>query len=304
MYVRLVIKCTLFVVALIAIAGALAFLSNILPQRYTYPPGSTSSTLLVLGEDEQYDLLFMGASHAYFFMDQGNHSLISTQLDKKVASIAHGSGAGIVPMSIMTDYFFAKGNTCKKAIYLIDSQSFFSRWFNEEQGFLQSEPMDFLLFRLAIKHHMENNALGGYFQSKLRPDWWQTKPVPLAPITDSITKIDPVAVKRRIENMFPDSLNTSIAAHYKEKMDALVGVLKQHHCEVLFVVPPSLLGKLPGDDYLLALLDGYKQKDGIEYLDLSSSITDPTMYVDHDHLNSKGVRHLLTKYLQPHIEKR
>jgi hypothetical protein len=206
-------------------------------------------------------------------------------------------------MSIMADYFFTTGNTCSKTLYFIDSQSFYMRELNENHDFLEKEPINFTLMRLALAYGMDGNRMASYFQSKFRPQWITSMPNALSPIVDSVATIDPHKVKLRWQNMFPDTLEEEMANHYVNRLDDLIDLLHQNHCEVVFIVPPTLLGVLPGDAFLLALLEKKRIEEGIVYLDLSQAILEPQLYEDLDHLNTKGTILLMENYIKPLTDK-
>jgi hypothetical protein len=128
-------------------------------------------------------------------------------------------------------------------------------------------------------------------------------PNALSPIVDSVATIDPHKVKLRWQNMFPDTLEEEMANHYVNRLDDLIDLLHQNHCEVVFIVPPTLLGVLPGDAFLLALLEKKRIEEGIVYLDLSQAILEPQLYEDLDHLNTKGTILLMENYIKPLTDK-
>jgi hypothetical protein len=84
-------------------------------------------------------------------------------------------------------------------------------------------------------------------------------------------------------------------------LDLLLG-LKAKGIRVTLVVSPTLLGELPGHKYQQRILQQWKDKYQIPSLDLTNMLMDPSCYMDHDHLNAKGVSIVMRKYVKPFLD--
>lgn len=297
----IVAKSLLYLIIVVSIAYGIGLLLNIVTVERSFQPGSTHSVMLVLKEPQHYDIVVLGSSHARITLDKLNHTMYEERLGKSIANISY-HGSGVVPIGVMSDYFFKEGNTCQTAIYFIDAFIFYSDHFNEDNKFLTNEPFTPGLLSLAIQWGVTPNKLFTYYQSKYRTDWLLHKPVKLEPITNTVETIDTQKIRQRLENMYPDGLNQEIAKDYEAILRDVISMYKQNSCNLYFVIPPTLLGKLPGQERLLMFLEKLKQEEGIQFMDLSQAITDPSLYKDHDHLNTRGSTVFLDKYFKPLVD--
>jgi hypothetical protein len=277
------------ILALTIIVLALAYGSVTLlswwPYRNVTPDVRYSqSKLAVIPHNQQYDIVLMGGSHAEVITGASAYDSVSSILNKKFFNLGKGQGSGIIPMKMLAEYFFYKGNSTKEVVYFFDDQVLFTEVFNEKPLMLRSEPFDLKFFQLAIKHHIKQSAI------KLKPQ-------------KALTGIDSTAVKMRVENMYFDGMDTTATlTHYEGLLLDFLLDLKSKGIKVTLVVPPTLLGNLPGHKYQQRIMKKWRDQYQIPSLDLTNTITDATCYMDHDHLNAKGSALLMRNYVKPFLD--
>ena len=88
--------------------------------QYLSKNSQTESNTLIIPENNKFDLLFLGISHARNFSRYGNHEKIEKALDKKIINLGQGSGyCGINEQLFYLDYFYNKNNTTKDIIIVL-----------------------------------------------------------------------------------------------------------------------------------------------------------------------------------------
>jgi hypothetical protein len=103
--------------------------------------------------------------------------------------------------------------------------------------------------------------------------------------------------------MFFDKMDTvTTLPHYKQLLLNLVQTLQANGSDVTFIVLPTLLGPMPGDVYMDKMLRDWKAQYGINYYDFTGTITDPTMFYNHDHLNTKGTAYVMHQFIKPIVD--
>ena len=112
-----------------------------------------------------------------------------------------------------------------------------------------------------------------------------------------VANLSNASIQNRLKLLFPNGTDNNKFNKYKLVLDQIVALAKTRNMQITFIIPTTLLPKLPGMDKEKALLSEYK-KNNINYYNLSKSITDLSLYSDTDHLNTKGVIKFTNTYLK------
>ncbi|MDX2002569.1 MAG: hypothetical protein SFW35_09050 [Chitinophagales bacterium] len=259
--------------------------------------------LFRLQQQENYDVVINGASRVNLFSPYTNNDTIEKILGRKIFNLGK-IGVGVVPNKILLQYFYDKGNKAKHLIQFIDIHSLYTYQINENSDFLADEPFDSRLLVLAFRNGITNAKLAHYYQNKFTFSWINQKP------TDSsstdfrvVREIDPEKVKKRIDNLYFDGVDTVAFRYYSKVLKELVDIAQANQTKVTFVLLPHHLGKLPGTDRVMALLNEIKKEKGVEIYDYTNEPFGLELFLDLDHLNSNGVTHFTANYLKPILEK-
>ena len=264
-------------------------------QEPYYKPWETESVLLQLGKNTQYDILMMGSSHGRIFSRNRNHEIVERVLQKKVATIAGGGGACVIPEKVFLSTFYDMKNSTNAIFYFIDPWCFYTRKYNEGYAF-RNEPLDRILLQNLKSSEIDKTIISVYEEKK---DFLNGPPKSIPIIeanTGSLTSIDESAVERRILNLYNGSIPEEINLKYQKTMEEIIN-LAQNHKAILILILPATLYEDPKYEEILKLLQKYEQKYQITLLDKSKAITGVSLYYDYDHLNSKGVEVFLEKLL-------
>ena len=124
---RFILRSVLFIISLITtIILIITIFSQIVENRH-FLNYQTESNLLVFDKNVNYDILFMGISHARNFSRHKNQLRIEEITNKKVANIGQGGGAcGVNEQLFYLDYFYFQNNTAKQIIYVLSPPMVFS----------------------------------------------------------------------------------------------------------------------------------------------------------------------------------
>ncbi|KKQ38020.1 MAG: hypothetical protein US54_C0020G0014 [Candidatus Roizmanbacteria bacterium GW2011_GWA2_37_7] len=260
---------------------------NPLQQDPYYKPWETESVLLQLGKNTQYDILIMGSSHGRLLSRNRNHEIVERVLQKKIATIAAGEGACVIPEKVFLSTFYDMQNSAKTIFYFIDPWCFYTKKYNEGYVF-SNEPLDSLLLRNLESSEIDKTLIASY-KEKNEVSNEPSNNIPIVELnTTGLQDIDASGVERRILNLYNGSIPEKMNQKYQNTMEEIIQLAQNHKANLIFIIPPTLY-KDPKYEKLLQLLQEYERKYRNPIVDMSESITDVSLYYHYDHLNSNGV---------------
>jgi hypothetical protein len=275
--------------------------SNIVKNRQ-FKNYETESNLLVMNNDEKFDILFMGISHARNFSRHKNHLRIEDILDKKIINIGQGGGhCGINEQLFYLDYFYNLGNTCSTVVYIISPPLFFSETLPIASNTFDSEPFElkFFIDYLFFKTENKQERLTSYLRTKLTRAWYYYKPTTLESMDEQLNVIDSNAVASGQQLVYNDSLGFHRFNKSIERVEETIQLALKNYSNVILVIPPVLFGKWEGHYNVENFAKKMQKIYGVEYYDFSMSVLSPEYYYDHHHLNTNGVVYFTNNYLKP-----
>lgn len=264
----------------------------------------TEADLPLIPDHGRFDVVLLGASHGRIFSRDKNHLVVEGILGKTVLNLSQGGGAGVVPMHLYLSHFYDRGNQAGTVVYFLDPFVLFSRAWNEDHDCIKGEPFraDFLL--KAISMGFSRGPLIDYFQYKFSSNWRDSKGIDMR-FSDgnhgSLPGIDSVAVRKRIQSLFLDGMDPKVFQAYCGQLQALLSLARDHGSKMVIVFPSTLLGPLPGTDQVKGYLAGLKNPD-VAVFDFTDSIRDPSLFYDHDHLNTSGIELFTRRFLHPALD--
>ena len=110
--------------------------------------------------------------------------------------------------------------------------------------------------------------------------------------------IDKAGDKLRLDVLYNEGLNNKNFSKYSKHLEQVILLVKKHNARIVFIIPPTLMGKMPGSENVMKLLSRYKQDYGTNYYDLSLIMQDLIFYWDREHLTEKGVEYFTQNYLK------
>lgn len=277
----------------------LLHMGNMRLRQFAFNCGNTESNLLHIADNESYDIVILGASHARSLSRKGNHQRIEQILGKKIANLSKGHGAGgIKNQYLYLTYFLKKGNTARLLVYFIDPFVFYNDKMDNHNFIYNDEPFRFDFALHIIRHGISAETFVNYLKYKLKPYhyWWNYQPDLDSAETDYLTRIDSIKIQQRLAVLYPDGMPEKI---YRSKMvylKKIIALARKNNMQLIFIIPPTLIGKLPGHDTMLNELS--RITPALKIIDYSASIMQPVYYYDHDHLNTAGVVLFTQNYLR------
>ena len=155
--------------------------------RLHYTPWETDSVLLCMPEDTAYDLVVLGASHAYLLSRfEEHHAMMEETLGMRTFNMAMPSGGGVLPARLYLETFLERGNTARHAVYFLDPFVFFSPACNEAHKLVYFEPFQFRFFWKLLRNGYPVRRLFTYLQSKFTYAWLFQPAQPLDAIHASL----------------------------------------------------------------------------------------------------------------------
>ena len=262
----------------------------------------TESNLLVMNNNEGFDILFMGISHARNFSRHKNHLRIENILDKKIINIGQGGGqCGINEQLFYLNYFYDLDNTTSTVVYIISPPLFFSETLPIASNSFDREPFElqFFLDYLFFKTENKQERLTSYLQTKLTRLWLSYKPNSKDSYDEKLDSIDFKVVSAGQKLVYNDSVAFNRFNRSIDRVDETIQLALNNHSNVILVIPPALFGKWKGHYRVEEFAKRMQKLDGVEYYDFSESVLVPEYYYDHHHLNTNGVVYFTENFLKP-----
>jgi hypothetical protein len=298
-FLRTLILFTVFSILTIVI---LIFLSNEFVKRNTFNNWETESNLLVIKNNQQYDALFMGISHARNLSRHKNHLRIEAITGKKIINIGRGGYySGLLNQYLYLKYFYAMGNTAHDVIIILTPVLMYSYVYDDASNIFEDEPISFTFIRcyLSEKNDYTTRQLFYYMIDKLSPQWILTVPTTLEKKTESLDSLDRAKVESGMRSAYLNGMENKVFENRKALIYKILEECKRNTSRVIFIIPPALFGKWKGHETVVSFLEQLHNQDpAIAWYDCSESVLNPKLYYDHHHLNSAGVVYFTEKYLK------
>lgn len=285
------------------------------------------SSICTAPRNEKYDFVLMGTSHTQLFYNY----IVEPIIAKKMKNLATGA-AGVIPQKIQLECFFETNNKAKQVVYILDPWALYSDRWNEANYILQQEGIEYSYFFKLLGNNVDKKVLFNYFRDKLADNYDKFMRDLLTPkITPSVEKPKPkddlkealankeillreermaqktleeqdalnkAEDKQRLDALYDQGLNMRFFARYSKEVEKIILLAKENNSTIFFIIPPTLMGKMPGHDNTVRLLSGLKKRYGTNYFDLSTVMQSQDFYFDREHLSKSGVEYFTQNYLK------
>lgn len=263
---------------------------------------TADSNTLFLKENVDYDILFMGISHARNFSRHKNHLRVEEILESKIANIGQGRGAcSINEQLFYLEYFFSKGNTTENIFLILSPPMLFSETLPVASNTFDYEvfELSFLWQYLNFKSENKTERILSYLESKLDPIWISKMPHTKEKEDRQLDSLDMKAVKEGQNYAYNgDGLNYKRFQKSIEIIEKIIRISNTNGSNVYLITPPALFGKWRGhDDTEKFALKMQRTYPNVFYFDASETVLEPIYYYDNHHLNTKGIILFTEKYL-------
>lgn len=264
----------------------------------------TESNTLIIKENNHYDLLFLGISHARNFSRYGNHEKLENILNKKIINLGQGSGnCSINEQFYYLDYFYNNGNEVDQVCIVLTPPMLSSKTLPIASSTFENEVFDtkFLFNYLNFSSESKSERIVRYLQSKFSKKWINLKPDKTIGKFESLIKVDVSKVKEGFKLAYGKSVNYDQFNRSCKQVEEIIQLAQLHNSEVKLFIPPALFGKWLEHNETIAFLEKIEKKYNCKWIDLSESVSLPSMYYDHHHLNTEGVVYFTNQFLKPFI---
>lgn len=297
------IKAVIFAILNICITAALLYHFSGRQRDIRLKNWETESNLLVMGENEHYDVAILGTSRGRIFSRDANHQVMEEILGKKVINLSKGGGGGLMPAELHLANFFDRGNRVDCIFYLVDPWVFFCPINNENNNFfLRDEPFEIsVLWKLIVRGY-PSERIFSYIQMIAKDDWENFTRYAEPGLSELTLKaIDPVKQEKARAHYLslyePDRFETY--SRYLHKINALA---KAHGSRMVYILLPILMDDFPGAAQVDQKLRAVSRQEGVAYYNLIASVRDIRYFYDHMHFNRAGVAYFASSFLKPIIE--
>ncbi len=256
---------------------------------------SSDPDIFVIPQQQTYQFLVMGTSHARIFTRYDNQHIVEDILHKKFFNISQPD-AGPVMEKLYLQFFLERGNRAKTIVYFIDPHVFYSDRWNENYYLLPYGALDLHFLTDSIKNNIGYATNLDYIKTYLSLKWFIKNPKHDM-YDDRAWKKSDAEVANRLKKLYPNDTSDIAFEKYKTILDQITELAKKNTMQIVFVIPTTQIKNQPGMDKLKNLLEKYKKEKKINYYDFSHVVKDPHLYSDVDHLNTKGVALFTKEYL-------
>ncbi|MBI2613554.1 MAG: hypothetical protein HYW62_02185 [Candidatus Levybacteria bacterium] len=282
----------------------------------------------------EYDFLLMGTSHTQVFYDH----IVEKIIQKKMKNLATGAAGVVPEKIFLTCFFEANNKTNQVIYFLDPWALYSSRWNEDnyilqqegiEYSYLSklienkvSTKVVFNYFRDKLTDNSDKFMRELLMPKTISPE--KIKPVEnLQPDNKEIPSEDSAKVeagkrearmaqktpeeqqlanqaedKQRLEISYNEGLSDKNFSKYSKHVEQIILLAKKNDAAISFIIPPTLMGEMPGHDNVIKLLSELKKKYKTEYFDFALEMQKQEFYWDREHLNVKGVEYFTQNYLK------
>jgi len=299
-------KLTLFTLSLPLVIFTCVFSTSHWVTRNYFNNDETESNTLVIKNNQNYDLAFLGISHARNFSRYQNHQMIENILNKKILNLGQGaSSCGPNEQLFYLSYSYSKNIKIDTIIYVLSPPLLYSNELNIASSTFDLESFEWNFLFQYLFHPSENKTerLFHYIKSKLNPDWIFHVPFKKSSNTRELKGLDSLKVKEGFKLAYPNGLQGGTFLKSSKVIETTIQLAKTNNSTLIFIIPPALFGKWQGHDETYNFCQKMNQIYGCECYDFSESMLEANYYYDHHHLNSQGVEYFVENYLSVAIKK-
>ena len=264
----------------------------------------TESNTLFLKENESYDVLFLGISHARNFSRYGNHERIEAILNKKIANLGQGSGnCSINEQLFYLDYFYKTGNSTKQVCIVLTPPMLSSETLPVASNTFNKEKFSIPFFTnyLWFKSENKKERIVNYLQSKFSKEWLELKPDNKIGNFQKLQYIDSSKINSGMQLAYGEQINFEQFNQTCSQVETIIQLAQKNNSKVLLFIPPALFGKWKEHNETLQFLKRVEKQYNCKVEDYSESVLLPELYYDHHHLNTNGVIYFTENFLKPFI---
>lgn len=265
---------------------------------------TSDSNTLFLKENQAYDILILGISHARNFSRHKNHEKIEKLLDAKIINLGQGRGAcSINEQHFYQKFFYQKNNFTDKTLLILSPPMLFSETLPLASNTFEYESFSFEFLWEYLQFHSENKTerILTYLESKLDLIWIFKKPKSKDSEDRSLEQLNMKAVVDGQNYAYNgENLNFERLDKSKKIVEDVIRLANEKNSKVYLIIPPALFGKWRGHKEVEKFASELQNKyDNVIYFDGSETIQQPQYYYDNHHLNTDGV----VKFTKEHLEK-
>jgi hypothetical protein len=304
---RFLIKILTYFFVLAGLIFLLVFLFSRPIDRKVFRNYETESNLFLIEENQNYDFLFMGISHARNFSRHKNHLITEKILGGSILNL--GRGGGLISTAAeytYLRYFCSKGNTAQTLIYVLTPPMLYSGNLENNANAFAEEPFKIRFFFQYLCSDGKNKSqqLYTYLHSKMGSHWKKLGPWSADSLTVSLSAIDTAKINSGIKVAYPRGLDRTVFERNIKVLEKTLHFAHKKGMSVYVIFTPTLFGHWPGHENIMNSLSEINKELPFIIFDYTSVIDKPGYYSDHHHLNTKGIVYLLENYLKPDLNKK
>ena len=303
-FIKNTISITTLYITLIVI---LLVLSSLYTKSKGFTNYTTESNTLWLKENTEYDILFMGISHARNFSRYKNHLRIEKILGSKIGNIAQGKNiCGVNEQLFYLDYFYYKGNKASKILYILTPPMLFSETLPIASNTFKYEAFEFPFLLRYFHFDSENKGarIISYLQWSLHPRSIFNKPNTIERMESKLDTLN-LEIVRKGQNLAYSGTNLNFNRFNNsiKIIEKTIMLAERNNSDVILVIPPALFGKWRGHKETIDFANSMKEKySTVKVFDGSETVLTPDLYYDNHHLNTEGIVYFTEEYLNPIVK--
>lgn len=298
---RLIKKILLFTVLNAGLLGVVLWFFSGQNRHIQLDNWETESNLLVIRENESFDMALLGTSRGRVFSRDNNHGMIEDIIGQKVINLSKGGGGGLMPAELHLSFFYYRKNHADHIVYLVDPWVFFSPINNEENDFsLRNEPFELFILWKLIRQGYPSNRISSYLQKIAGRDWPTISKYAAPGLTQSTLKVIDQTKLNKARKHYLSKYTDGGFEKYSRFVEDINALVKKNKGKITYVMLPMLISDFPGMDQVDQKLKAAARQNGhVSYYNFADTMNDRKFFYDHMHFNKTGIAYFTRNCLYP-----
>ncbi len=288
-------KISYFIAILFTMTSTLIFILNEYVLNQNFTNGETKANLLITPKNTSFKYCILGISHGRSLSDGSHHQLFENIYGKTINLAVGNSLSGLRNQRLYLEHFFAKGNKVDSIIVVLSPTLLYNPRIDESTIAFYKEPIEWNFLMAILSHNTKNRYAQAfhYVKSKLSQNWWRQERMTFDPETKKLDGLDKLEVKKGFDIAYPKDISKEEKKVCEKDLSSIISYCEKKGCKIIFFIPPALFGQWPNHKEVISHLS--TKHPSYKLIDASEWILDAKYYRDHHHLNTEGIKLLLSK---------
>lgn len=258
-----------------------------------FDSSNTKNSVNIFPVKDNYDLVFMGISHARIYSRGSNYRTVGDLLDSSILNLAKGDGkCGLNDQVFYLNYYLDKNVHFTNLVLVLSPTLFLTNHLDYATNTFNDEPLDFDFYIKYLNYDAPNKhkRLFNFVRSKYNPkEWIAMKPLVNYTKTKMIDSLDHHKLDKMFELYYPNGFDGIL--QNEKTLIRLKSICEKNKINLKVIIPPALFGEWPGHEVVKSSILNTGFIEEVDFYDFSNMIKENKYYYDEHHLNSDGIEY-------------